>query len=146
MEHSTRRGSSVGIRPCVPVRDRLGGLATMAMPLLYCSGWMMLSIPPIIALCSNLQFQPFQATAVGQFCGHLQWVGFWKCTKVKFIKDRTGLISPNELAETMQVTSSMFLACTNLGVTDRELGHPSNWMIWISLQKTSQMIDMELNM
>ncbi len=58
--------------------------------------------------------------------------------QVKFIKDRTGMISPNELVETMQVTSSMFLACTNLGVTDKELGHPSNWKIWISLQKTSQ--------
>ncbi len=58
--------------------------------------------------------------------------------QVKFIKDRTGLISPNELAENHAGDKLMFLACTNLGVTDRELGHPSNWKIWISLQKTSQ--------
>ncbi len=33
MEHSTRQGSSVGIRPCVPVRDGARRARNMAMPL-----------------------------------------------------------------------------------------------------------------
>ncbi len=97
-------------------------------------------------ISSNMQFQPFQATAVGQFFGHLQWVGFLKCTKSNLLRTELGLISPNELAETMQVTSSMFLACTNLGVTDRELGPSLQLEDLDFIAKDFSMIDMELNM